>query len=187
MTTTAKFKDDASDCDFEEKFSKTILGKIASVKDYPGNTDAERVEAYLSENSEDSSIVLLHAYEYIKKEGITHYVNQIELGACMYTRQSQKFDNVDTKLGGGIAAHGAGSLGGSFGTILKDYESKCNFTSIGDIRTVTHGKGENVVGYWIQPLDRVFQQEKLKNIFSKAIESYLNRESMYYSFIFNSS
>ena len=167
---------DVEDSQFENEISKYLIQEIPAIAEFPGSTDAEKVQTYLLETP-DKGLAVDKVYLFVKTEGITHYISGITLGAAKYSvsTYTKTALTIGSKGGVGVEFITKGGLGAKRGKEKTTIVSKDH--SIGDIDAVRRGKGEAVIGYEILPLYMLTRQEELKKVLQEATKFYLERES----------
>lgn len=168
------------DCSFESELCEWIASQFPAVNKFPGNSPAERIQAYLNQTSDQFESMVHQVYLFVKTEGVTHYVSALSLGAAMY---SVSVTN-KTAVTAGVKTEVGNDLVGGVGAGVKRSKEKTTVVSknqhIGNIEAVERGKeGEAVIGYEILPVYTLLRHEKLKEVLQRAIQLYLKRESEY--------
>jgi len=165
-----------SDSSVEEELAKWMIKKFPSADSNTGLSAAEKVEQHLQNNPEDFELALSAAYEFVQSEGLTHYIQAIELGAAKYSLHITDKTKTVTGVNVELEAYQVG--GGTGIERSKESTSKASHGHmIGDINHVSKNRGEKVVGTTLRPVFTLVTKEVTKHALQKATLRYLNRES----------
>lgn len=168
----------ADESTFEKDLCEQLVKKIPDIQACDGKTNADRVEQYLMEDLRARKIVVLReAFKYINEEQITHYINEIELGASTFIVTDVEGDSVGVDIGGDIEALSAAGAKANFKMAIEKIRGFTKHQKVGDIETVEPGKGERVNDYYILQVDTLFHRyQKLRKVIRNAVKMFLEKD-----------
>lgn len=165
------------DCNGIEGDSSTIYSKVGEVL---ASATKKNINAFIEA-----------AYVFIKTEGITHFVHQIDLGAAKYILTSTSSKSSSKKGGAAISVPGTGSAGAGAESSDSSTTIESSEQTIGKIGrngevVVAPGdkRSEGVIGYSLLPISYLIQDDKMKTVVQEAVLKYIAKASKMQDFDF---
>ena len=171
-----------NDSPFEEELSSRLVHQLPAIAEHTGNTNADKVQAYLDNNPDEFWQVVAKVHAFIKAEKVTHYVSAIDLGAAAYSIRIMRGRccKRNAKLEAGVDF--LASLGAQACSKLEKKREQFRDASIGQLKRVKCGKGEGVIAYKLLPVFELVcsEHQKIKEALQKATYFYLKRCSKFF-------
>ena len=163
---------------FQEKLYEWFTQHIPSCNSKSG----KEVESILTSSRTKFNSFLDAAYIFVRTEGITHYINQIDLGAIKYTLSTKSSCSISSMAGAKINVPSIGGGGANVDSSDSQITIKSTEKVIGKIGAdgsivVRPGKGEAVVGYKLLPISTLITNREIREVVQEAVFKYMNKSS----------
>lgn len=179
--------DNWPDDKFQEELYSWLIKQIPDCKGIerdPSSMYSKVGQVLASATKKKFNAFIEAAYVFIKTEGITHFVHQIDLGAAKYILTSISSKSSTKKGGATISVPAGGSAGGGAEssdttTTIQSSEQKIGKVGFNDEVVVIPGdeSSEGVIGYSLLPISYLIKDDKMKTVVREAVLKYMDKAS----------